>query len=85
MTNKQTRLQTVTKPLPKASVLQKGPRGTPMIKGDEPEDLLCGSCGDVITNGVSAQSITERFIAPVQLLVQCNCGAHNLIGPGIVH
>jgi hypothetical protein len=84
MTNRQTRLQTVTKPLPSPSVLQKGSRGTPMINGDEPEDLVCGSCGDAITRGVSAQSMAKSLIAPVQLLVQCNCGAHNLIEPEIV-
>ena len=40
--------------------------------------LLCGSCGHVICKGVSAESCTSKFSAPVQLLVKCpKCGTHN--------
>ncbi len=63
---------------PEASIL--APEVLPAFKGDEDEDLLCGSCGVVLCEGVRAGRMATLFRAPVQLLLKCpNCGVFNYL------
>ena len=50
----------------------------PFLTGKERTNLLCGSCGLVLCKGVSEESCTNKFSAPVQVLVRCpQCATHN--------
>jgi Zn finger protein HypA/HybF involved in hydrogenase expression len=76
MPRKKTKLAVIAEPPADASVVHL--ENAPFLKGKERENLLCGSCGLVICKGVSAESCTSKFSAPVELLVRCpKCGSHN--------
>jgi hypothetical protein len=67
---KLTRLKTVKKPRPKASILE--PALPPLMAGGpDEEDLVCGDCGTVLAAGFSLATIASRFAAEAQLLVVC--------------
>ncbi len=84
MEHSKVRLTAVDEPIAGASIL--APDFEPGFSGDEPEDLLCGSCGARISRGVSAITLAQRFAAPIQLLVKCPvCGQHNRVIPEFVH
>ena len=84
MEHTKTRLTFVDEPSPGASILM--PDVEPGFKGDEAEDLLCGSCGASISRGVSAGTIAAKFAAPIQLLVKCPiCGKHNRLSAEFSH
>jgi hypothetical protein len=73
---KKTKLAVIAEPSTDASVLHL--ENAPFLKGNEKENLLCGSCGLVICKGVSTASCTSKFSGPMQLLVRCpRCSAHN--------
>jgi phage FluMu protein Com len=70
------RLPVVQSPDKQASIL--APTVAPVLKGDESENLLCGGCSAMLGEGVSENTISTRFAAPVQLLIKCpKCGAYN--------
>jgi hypothetical protein len=76
MLGKKTKLAVIAEPSAGASVVHL--ENAPFLNGKERENLLCGSCGLVICKGVSTESCTSKFSAPVQLLVKCpKCGSHN--------
>lgn len=84
MTRQQQRLETVAKPHPQASVI--APPAPPAFQGDEAEDLLCGNCLTILSNGCSARTIKERFLSDVQLLVLCpTCTTYNVIPVHLSH
>jgi hypothetical protein len=73
---RKTQLQIVAVPDIRASILQ--PNAAPAFKGNESEDLLCGSCGIILAQGVSSVTLNGKFAAPVQLLVKCpKCAGYN--------
>ena len=49
----------------------------PGFTGNEPYDLLCGQCKEVIGEGVSLTSCRKLLYCPTQLVIRCKCGAHN--------
>lgn len=51
----------------------------PMQRGNEPESLACGGCGAVLFQGVSKRTTWEQFAVQKRLLVQCLCGAFNIV------
>ena len=53
--------------------------GSELLRGDEDENLACGACKKVLARGVSTRTIFTRFSTPHRLLLQCECGAHNLV------
>ena len=78
MPRKNTKLAVIAEPSADASVVHL--ENAPFLKGNDRENLLCGSCGLVICKGVSAESCMAKFSAPAQLLVRCpKCGTHNLL------
>ena len=83
ITKQKTTLTVVKKPHREASILKF--QVTPAFTGNEDEDLLCGGCGTVLFDGVSAETISRRYAAPVQLLATCVCGAHNRLPAQVGH
>ena len=78
------KLEIIEQPHPNASVL--APTITPVLKGNDDEDLLCGRCAVVLCEGVSRDTIASRFIAPAQMLITCpKCGAHNQLPAQVGH
>jgi hypothetical protein len=76
MARKNTKLAVIAEPAVDASVVHL--ENAPFLKGNEKENLLCGSCGLVICKGVSTASCARKFSAPVQVLARCpKCGALN--------
>jgi hypothetical protein len=75
-TNK--RLPTVPSPHKQASIL--APTVAPLLRGNDSENLLCGGCSVILTEGFSEATISSRFAAPAQLLIKCpKCGAFNVL------
>ena len=57
-----------------------GGKGEPMFVGDEvDESLACGSCKAVLAKHMSTRTFFEKFSAPKRLVIQCGCGAHNVV------
>jgi hypothetical protein len=82
MVRKEIRLEVISPP-PQASIVKKTtPPGTPLFEGGDSEDLMCGSCGEILARNLSVVTARENFVAPAHVVVKCNCGAHNLIGGG---
>ena len=78
MPRKKTKLAVIAKPSARASIIHL--ENAPFLKGNDKEDLLCGSCGLVLCKGVSIESFTSKFSAPVQLLIKCpKCGTHSCL------
>ena len=83
MTFVRTKLGVVDAPLPGASIL-KGAT-LPLLRGNEPEDLLCGGCEAVLGKSISGSTLKQRMAAPVQLIAICpKCGANNVL-PSTIH
>jgi hypothetical protein len=73
---KNVKLAAVAAPPVDASVIHL--ENAPFLTGKERTNLLCGSCGLVLCKGVSAESCTKKFAAPVPVLVRCpQCESHN--------
>lgn len=54
----------------------------PLFGGNELDNLLCGTagCDQVLAEGVSLETLRERFIVESAMHVVCNrCGAYNLL------
>lgn len=51
----------------------------PFIFGDGNEDLICGGCGCVFSQGATGPDIYNRLSADNDLFVQCPCGTYNKI------
>ena len=43
------------------------------------DDLACGRCGAVIASGVDAETLYGNLQGASRLIVDCVCGAHNLL------
>jgi hypothetical protein len=55
------------------------PRTLPTFSGDENEDLVCGTCGDVIGFRISPVTARREHPEGERLVVRCTCGALNLL------
>lgn len=54
-------------------------RSLPAVTGNGPWNLHCGGCGEVIAKGLNPASIAHAFQTDRRLLLECTCGAHNLV------
>lgn len=43
------------------------------------DDLACGRCGGIIASGVDAETLYSNLQGASRLIVDCTCGAHNLL------
>ena len=63
-----------------STIMWDGPKGQPMLVGDEPdESYACGKCRSVLLKHISTKSLYSQFSTPKRLVFQCGCGAHNLV------
>ena len=61
------------------------PKALPIFRGNEhDESLACGSCRQLIGQYVSTRTLYTRYATPKRLLIQCICGAHNVVPAHIV-
>lgn len=51
----------------------------PVFKGDEPFTLVCGGCKEVLGEDVSPERIRSLIRTNGPLVIECPCGAHNLL------
>jgi hypothetical protein len=73
---KNIKLAAVATPPVDASVIHL--ENAPFLTGKERTNLLCGNCGLVLCKGVSVESCTKKFSAPVQVFIRCaKCGSSN--------
>ena len=63
------------------SIISVTDAGFPVLKGNEPDHLACGACGDVLAWNVSSETMCKMFIVVHRLLLRCRCGALNLVPP----
>ena len=78
MTNKKTRLKIVVSLSDRASIIR--PSTLPALRGNEPEDLVCGKCGSAIGEGVSTATVLKRVVVVADLVFVCpDCGSCNLV------
>lgn len=54
----------------------------PALEGNGQTDLSCGGCGEVVARNLTGQAIAATFRTPRRLLLQCTCGALNIIQDG---
>jgi hypothetical protein len=81
VTRTQTRLLTVGKPHPAASIIDLSTRRSFELPiGNDNEDLVCGACGTVVLAGWSRSSTAERLVVDSQMLIRCGkCRAYNVV------
>ena len=51
----------------------------PAVTGSEDAELLCGGCQAVVCEGASPQALHQRYATDQRLLLECVCGALNVI------
>ena len=61
------------------SIIAAAKPGFPLLKGVDHQHLACGACRDVLAWNISARTMAEMFIVVHRLILQCRCGAHNLV------
>lgn len=54
-------------------------RSLPALTGNGQSDLHCGGCGEVLAKAITTEAIAHAFETDRRLLLQCTCGAHNLV------
>ena len=81
MTRTQTKLLTVGRPHPAASIIDLSTRRSFELPiGNDNEDLVCGACGTVVLAGWSRSSTAERFVVDSQMLIRCGeCRTFNVV------
>ena len=77
----QTRLLTIAKPHPAASIVDLTKRRQFELPiGTDNEDLVCGTCGMVVLSGWSASSTGRQLVVDAQLLIRCGtCRTYNVV------
>jgi len=63
----------------KDSIISVMDAGFPVLKGNDPEHLACGACGDVLAWNLSSETVRKMFIVVHRLLFRCRCGALNMV------
>ena len=61
------------------SIIAAAKPGFPLLKGAEDQHLACGACRDVLAWNITSRTVSEMFIVVHRLILQCRCGAHNLV------
>ena len=81
ITRTQTRLLTIGRPHPAASIVDLSARRPFEVPiGSDNEDLVCGNCGMVALAGWSLLSTAERLVVDSQMLIRCGrCLTYNVI------
>ncbi len=81
MTRTQTRLLTVGRPHPVASIIDlRARRSFRLPIGNDNEDLLCGACGTVVLAGWFRSSTAKRHVVDSQILIRCGrCRVYNVV------
>jgi hypothetical protein len=81
VTRTQTKLLTVGRPHPAASIIDLSTRRSFELPiGNDNEDLVCGACGTVVLAGWSRSSTAERFVVDSQMLIRCGeCRTFNVV------
>ena len=51
----------------------------PALTGNGESDLHCGACAQVLAKNLTTEAIANTFDTDRRLLLQCVCGAHNLV------
>lgn len=51
----------------------------PVVTGSDEGDLNCGGCGIVLASNASPELIHQRFETDQRLILECICGAFNII------
>ena len=72
-------LEVVTPNAGQDSVIAAAKPGFPLLKGLEDQHLACGACRDVLAWNISQHTVAEMFVVVHRLILQCRCGAHNLV------
>ena len=54
-------------------------RSMPALTGNGDSDLLCGGCGEVVAKALTTEAVARLFDTKRRLLLQCVCGAHNVV------
>jgi hypothetical protein len=76
-------LSTVPKPLKETSIFNA--TCLPVMKGNDPDNLLCESCSVVLAEGVSEQTLATWFAVTSELLLRCpKCGTLNELPARVV-
>lgn len=77
----QTRLLTIGRPHPAASIIDLSARHPfELTIGSDNEDLVCGACGMIVLAGWSVRSTTERLVVDSQMLIRCGtCRTYNVV------
>ena len=81
VTRMQTRLLTIGKPVPAASIVDLSARHTVELPiGSDNEDLVCGACGTVALASWSQLSTAERLVVDRQMVIRCGrCRTYNVV------
>jgi hypothetical protein len=81
ITRTQTRLLTIGRPHPAASIIDLSARRPFEVPiGSDNEDLVCGNCGMTALAGWSLLSTAERLVVDSQMLIRCGrCLTYNVI------
>lgn len=53
----------------------------PALTGNGSDDLICGGCGSVVAAKLTTAAIARSFKTERRLILECTCGASNLIAP----
>lgn len=72
-------LRVVQPDVGKDSIISPMASGFPILKGNDPDHLACGTCGDILAWNLSSETVREMFIVVHRLLFRCRCGALNLV------
>ncbi len=51
----------------------------PALTGNGNEDILCGSCNQVLAEKLTPQAIRRMAPTENRLVLRCTCGANNLV------
>jgi hypothetical protein len=68
MPNKKVPVKVVSAPSSGTVINQQG--AAPLFNGAEAEDLVCGSCGQILGKSVSLKTVNG-------MVVKCHCGEYN--------
>ena len=81
MTRTRTRLLTIGRPHPAASIVDLCARHSFELPiGSDNEDLVCGACGTVALTGWSRSAAAEWLVVDCQMLIKCQrCRTYNVV------
>lgn len=78
MSDSHTTLETIPEVRPDADAHIRANR-LPVMAGDDEGDLNCGKCGQAIATGTTPASFHKKIQTEQRLVVECTCGALNVV------